>query len=434
MPATLISSLNTSRFYPLRRHLILALAVASRLSFSDSGVAQTTGPLAETHAATSATRSGVNGLPPAEPETVGLDPKKLARIDELAETAIADGRMPGCVIAIGRHGQIAWLKAYGQKRVEPHQEPMSVDTVFDLASITKPMATATSVMILVEQGKVRLRDKLSEHFAGFEQGGKQAITVEHLLTHQSGLTADNPISDYDHGPEEAWKRILESSVSYEPGSQFVYSDVGFIVLGELIRRVSGMDVSEFSQQHVFQPLGMQETGFLIGPELRQRAAPTEMRDQQWIQGEVHDPRAHRLGGVAGHAGLFSTAADVAIYAQMLLQQGRYREQTIMSAAAIERMTQPFAIQTTLRGLGWDKQSAYSSNRGEFFSSAAFGHGGFTGTVLWIDPHYDLFFIFLSNRVHPNGQGNVNSLAGRMATIIVSAIDDRREAAKSDGNR
>ncbi len=408
---------------PLARLQVLVLAVAVLFGFHAAVFGQS--PTAPLHAESDASPIDVsdNGLPVVAPESVGFDPQKLLRIDELAHQAIQEGRMPGCVIAFGRHGQIAWLKAYGQKRIEPTGEPMTVDTVFDLASITKPMATATSVMILVEQGKLRLRDKVSEHFPAFEQGGKQTITIEQLLTHQSGLIADNPLSDYEQGPEEAWKRILESSVSYEPGTQFVYSDVGFIVLGKLIEQASGANVHDFSQRHVFQPLGMKETGYLISPELRQRAAPTEMRDQQWIQGEVHDPRAFRLGGIAGHAGLFSTANDMAIYAQMLLQRGRYRTQQILSGAAIERMTQPVAIQSTLRSLGWDKLSGYSSNRGEFYSPSAFGHGGFTGTVLWIDPRYDLFFIFLSNRVHPNGQGNVNSLAGRMGTIVVSAIQE-----------
>ncbi len=358
------------------------------------------------------------------PEAVGMRSSHLAHIDDLVQEGLDRGQMPGCVVAIGRQGKLVFLKAYGHKQVKPDRVPMTTDTVFDMASITKPVATATSIMILLDRGQVRLRNRASDYIADFAANGKKNITITQLLTHHGGLIPDNAISDYDDGVAESYRRINKLSTYVEPGSKFVYTDVGFLVLGEIIRQVSGKDVNQFSQENIFRPLQMRDTGFLPREELRRRAAPTEQRDGQWIQGEVHDPRAYRLEGVAGHAGLFSTAEDMAIYAQMMLQLGQYNGKQIISPRTVSVMTQPREVSGNLRAFGWDKLSVYSSNRAELFSEQAFGHGGFTGTVLWIDPALDLFFIFLSNRVHPDGRGSVNSLAGRLATVAVSAIDDR----------
>lgn len=369
--------------------------------------------------------SATAGLPQAAPADVGLDPQRLAAIDTLVAEGLADKKMPGCVICVGRHGKIAWLKAYGLKRVEPHAEPMTVDTVFDMASITKPVATATSVMLLVERGRLNLSDKVSAWIPEFAANEKRDITVRDLLLHQSGLLADNPLADYADGPEQALQRINELKLLNPIGAKFVYSDVNFIVLGDLVRRASGMNVHEFSQREVFGPLGLRATGYLPGPELQARAAPTEQRDGAWIQGTVHDPRAYKLGGVAGHAGLFSTAEDMAVYAQLLLNRGEYAGRRILTPQTVAVMTRGERVASGCRGLGWDKRTGFSSNRGDLFSDAAFGHGGFTGTVLWIDPELDLFYLFLSNRVHPNGKGLVNPLAGRIATVIGSAVLERQ---------
>jgi len=362
-------------------------------------------------------------LPKAEPAELGFDAARLSRVGPEIERAIEERKMPGCVLAFGRHGKLAWLRAYGNRQLEPAPAPMTVDTLFDMASITKPVATATSLMTLVEDGKVRLRDKAADHLPDFGRNGKDAITVGQLLVHTSGLIADNTLDDYSNGPEAAWQRICDLKPAHRPGERFIYSDVGFIVLAELIRKVAGHDIHAYSQSRIFGPLGMRETGYLPPDALRQRAAPTESRDGAWIQGDVHDPRAHALGGIAGHAGLFSTASDLAVYSQMMLNRGEYAGQRVLGPATVDAMTAPIRIPGGVRGLGWDKRSAYSSNRGETFSASAFGHGGFTGTVLWIDPELDLFFIFLSNRVHPDGKGLVNPLAGRLGTIIASAIVD-----------
>jgi len=358
----------------------------------------------------------------ARPADAGLDAWHLAQIDRVVDEAIAAGQMPGCVVVVGRRGKLVLQRAYGRRQVRPADEPMTPGTVFDLASLTKPLATATAVMLLVEDGKLRLSDRVSKHLPEFTGHDKERITVGQLLTHQGGLPADNRLSDYDDGAEKAWQRIAALRLRAEPGKRFVYSDVGFIVLAELVRRVSGQRLDAFCRERIFRPLGMRETGFLPGERLRRRAAPTERRAGQWIRGTVHDPRAHRLGGVAGHAGLFSTGRDVAAFASMMLGRGRLGDVRVLAEGTIETMTRPRRVAGGgLRALGWDVQSAYSSNRGEAMSARAYGHGGFTGTALWIDPELDLFVAFLSNRLHPDGRGQVNALAGRVCTIAAAAL-------------
>lgn len=371
------------------------------------------------------TADSVAGLPMAEPDAVGLDAQKLQRVDEIVAEGLAEKKMPGCVVCVGRHGKIAMLKAFGQKQLQPIELPMTTDTLFDMASITKPMATATSIMLLIERGKIRLTDKVASILPEFAANGKEPITIHDLLIHHSGLLADNSIKDYERGRDEAIKRICELKLLNPIGTKFVYSDVNFILLGEIVARVSENNVHEFSREHIFRPLGMNSTGYLPSEALRTKAAPTEQRDGHWMRGEVHDPRAFKLGGLAGHAGLFSTAEDVAVYAQMMLGRGEYNSVRVLSPETVERMTRGDRVSSGLRGLGWDKRTGYSINRGELLTDSAFGHGGFTGTVLWIDPELDLFFIFLSNRVHPNGKGSVNQLAGRIATAVASAVRNKR---------
>lgn len=361
-------------------------------------------------------------LPHAPPEQAGMRSEKLAEIDGAIEEALANKQMPGCVVLIARQGRIVLLKAYGKRSLEPTETPMTRDTVFDLASLTKPIATATSVMLLVEQGRLTLDDPAAKYLPEFGQEGKDAITVRQLLTHQSGLIADNPIEDFAAGPEQAIEKIFTAKPPHEPAAEFVYSDVGFIVLGELVRRVSGEDVHQFTARRLFGPLEMTETGYLPADELRSRAAPTERRNDHWIQGEVHDPRAYALGGIAGHAGLFSTAEDLAVYAQMLLGRGEHAGVRVLAPETVDTMFTAQAVPGGgLRALGWDMKTGYSSNRGEGFSARAVGHGGFTGTALWIDPELELTVIFLSNRLHPDGKGNVNRLAGRIGTLAAEAI-------------
>ena len=369
-------------------------------------------------------------LPRLAPADLGLNAGNLAEMDGLIATAVAEKKMPGCVVLIGRSKGIAWLKAYGDKRVEPEHEAMTDDTVFDLASLTKPLATATSVMKLAEQGKLSIDDPVSKHLPDFAVEGKEAITIRDLLVHRSGLIPDNAIGDYLEGPLKAKERLLALKPTAPVGTKFMYSDVNFMVLGEVFAEVSGAPLNEFVRDQLFMPLDMTETTYLPSDGLALRAAPTEQRDGKWMQGQVHDPRSYRLGGVAGHAGLFGTARDLAKYATDALAGLESDHSRILKQDTWRAMTTPTSIVGTdqkgqrtedIRGLGWDMRSRYSSNRGTKFSTRAFGHGGFTGTAIWIDPGTDLYVIFLSNRVHPNGKGQVNPLAGKIAEIAVGAV-------------
>jgi len=365
-------------------------------------------------------------LPRLNPSAAGFDPARLAAIDGLVEELIVAEKMPGCVVCIGRRAGIVLLKAYGRRAVKPAPEAMTVDTVFDLASITKPVATATAIMRLVEEGKLRLSDPIATHIPEFAANGKEKLTVHDLLTHQSGLIADNAIEDYADGPAKAVERIWNLTPLHPAATKFIYSDVNFIVLGQLVERISGESVAAFAERATFEPLGMTETGYQPAEPLRTRAAPTEEREGRWMRGEVHDPRAWKLGGVAGHAGLFGTATDLARYATMMLRGGELEGVRVLAPETIAVMTRGWPIPGGgFRGLGWDKRSPLSSNRGDLLTESAFGHGGFTGTALWIDPALDLYVIFLSNRVHPDGKGLVNPLIARIASAAAGAIAESR---------
>lgn len=357
---------------------------------------------------------------PVAPALVGLDAAKLNQIDSEVEGSIEQQKLPGAVVAIGFRGQLVFLRAYGHRQLVPEAEKMTTDTVFDLASLTKPIVTACCLMKLVDRGDVDIEDPVSKHIPEFAINGKQAVTIKQLLLHTAGLIPDNSLGDYALSREQSIRNVMELSFNYPPGERFRYSDVGFIVLGRLIEIKSGKELASFAEETLFSPLAMTDTGFCPETARRLRAASTEQRDGQWLKGEVHDPRAFALGGVAGHAGLFSTATDLAVFSQMLLSGGEFNGQQILSSQSIDAMTAANQVPSGIRGLGWDKQSAYSSNRGASMSEQAFGHGGFTGTGLWIDPELELYVIFLSNRVHPNGSGAVNPLIGRIGTIAADA--------------
>jgi uncharacterized protein YbbC (DUF1343 family) len=340
----------------------------------------------------------------------------LSGIDRLVAEALAENKLPGCVVVVGRASGVVYQKAFGARALLPEREAMTLDTVFDLASLTKPMATAASIMALVDRGKIDLDEKVARYWPAFAARGKSAITVRDLLVHVSGLPVETPVADFALGRREVEKRIAALEPKSAAGAKLIYSDVGFLALEEIVRRVSGESLDSFAAKTIFRPLRMNETGFLPPAELRKRAAPTEMRNDAWMRGEVHDPRAYRLGGVAGHAGLFSTARDLTTFARMILGRGEVDGRRVLSSAAVAKMLAPHEVPGGIRALGWDMQSAYSSNRGTGFSRRAVGHGGYTGTSMWIDPEQDLFVIFLSNRVHPDGKGLVNPLAGAIGTL------------------
>lgn len=363
-------------------------------------------------------------LPVVAPADAGLTARRMEAIDRIVAEGLRDGKMPGCVVLVGYDGKIVHRKAYGKRRVEPAPEEMTLDTVFDLASLTKPIATATSIHKLVEQGRIDLDAPVAKYIPPFAENGKEKITVRHLMLHTSGLIPDNAIGDYALGPEKAWENLIGIKPVAELDEKFQYSDVNFLILGKLVETVSGRPVNVFAREEFFAPLGMKETGYLPAKELMPRIAPTEKRGDTWITGFVHDPRAFALGGVAGHAGLFSTADDLAIYAQTLINGGEWKGTRVLAAESVARMTEPHGVPgKAFRTCGWDNRSGFSSNRGDLLSPRAFGHGGFTGTGLWIDPEQKLFVVFLSNRVHPAPTKDtiVNPLIGRICTVAAAAI-------------
>ena len=378
----------------------------------------------------------------APSRTAGISIERLGRIDPIVDESIKNKELPGAVVLVGHHGQIVWRKAYGARSVEPKREPMTTNTIFDLASLTKIVATATSIMILIERGEVRLADPAVKFIPEMKGGGRDTITVEQLLTHVSGFAPDFDLRERWSGYDEAMKRLYREPLRNSPGARFVYSDINYIALGEVVHRVSGLTLDEFARQNIFVPLGMRDTGFKPAAILTARIAPTEKRrgqmnylgdsgadagtaGEQWLRGQVHDPTSFRMGGVAGHAGLFSTADDLAIFCQMILSGGTYRSARILSPYGVGMMTQPRAVSDNgaARGIGWDIATSFSTNKGDLFPLGSFGHTGFTGTSLWIDPASDTFVVFLSNRVHPDGKGEVASLRGRVASIVASAITD-----------
>jgi uncharacterized protein YbbC (DUF1343 family) len=351
-----------------------------------------------------------------------------ARLDRVMRQALDHGDLPGAVVLIVHGDRVVFRKAYGLRSKKPIETPMTPDTVFDLASLTKPIATATAVMLLVERGKLRLSDKVADHLPDFGRHGKDRLTVEHLLLHVSGLEADNPVADYQDGRAKALERINDLKPLAAPGARFIYSDVNYIVLGELVERVSGVPLDAFARAHVFEPLGMKETTFRPQGALKARAAPTEARDGRFEPGVVHDPRAYLLGGVAGHAGLFSTADDLAVFGRMLLRGGAVDGHRLLAPESLRTMTAPRPVPRGLRALGWDVDTSYSKNRGDLFPRGrGFGHTGFTGTSIWVDPDSDTAVIFLSNRVHPDGKGNVTPLRGQVATLAAEAVGYRPSA-------
>lgn len=433
------------------------------------------------------------GLPVVKPEAVGMNSAKLNQIEALVNADIAKKQLPGAVVVIGHKGKIVYRKAFGNRSLVPNVEPMTVDTIFDVASLTKPVATATSIMMLVEQGKLRLNDTIGMYIPDIDDENAKKVTILQLLTHTSGYRPDFDLGEKWTGREGMLAALKVEKLRAAPGTKFVYSDIGFIVLGEIIHRISQTSLANFEFIEISSPISLSNTLFLdrriwlnglAGSgqnktvfsdynravtqkyNSRMQVAPTEnIRGQnsylgskfegddksgdEILRGAVHDPTAFRMGGVAGHAGLFSTGDDLARYAQMLINGGVAHDWSagipacndakrqragaskdacttvrILSAATVAKMTAPYVVTTDghTRGLGWDINTSFSSNRGEFFPLGSFGHTGFTGTSIWIDPVSETFVVFLSNRVHPDGKGNVTPLRARVATIAASAIE------------
>jgi uncharacterized protein YbbC (DUF1343 family) len=394
-----------------------ALVALSLLFMFRCGPTPSTAPPAQRAAVPARPPPPEPSVRPAEVEADAEPPAALAPIDAAAEDAIASGKVPGAVVVVGRHDVILHRRAYGSRQLLPDRAPMLVDTVFDLASLTKPIATATSVMELVERGQLALDDPLVKYVPECARGGKAAITLRQLLLHTSGLPAGTPTDDYAHGRGEAIRRICSVSARSAPGTESTYTDLGFILLEEVVRRVTSQELPAFAESAIFAPLGMKDTGFVPSGERKARAAWTELVDGEFRAGVVHDPRSYLLGGVAGHAGLFSTADDLALYARALLGRGEVDGRRLMAPRTVVEMTAPYDVPGGIRTLGWTVDSRW---RGEGLSPRAFGHFGWTGTAVWIDPEKDLFTVVLTNRVHPDGKGDAKPLVARVNTIAAQA--------------
>jgi uncharacterized protein YbbC (DUF1343 family)/CubicO group peptidase (beta-lactamase class C family) len=356
---------------------------------------------------------------PASPQA--SNPVKLGAVDSIIEQAIADGNIPGAVLVVGHNGKVIYRKAYGHRALEPRRELMTLDTIFDLASLTKVIATTTAVMQLMELGKVRLNDPVAKYIPDFAQNGKDDITVRQLLTHYSGLAPDLDLGTPWEGKQTAYQLAAVEPPETTPGSGFVYSDINFIMLGELVEKVSGESLDAYTAQHIFTPLKMVHTRYLPPAAWRPRIAPTQYdENDKMLDGVVHDPTARRMGGVAGHAGLFATGDDLAKFAQALLDGG----DGILSPDTVTKMTSPETPPTApvLRGFGWDIDSPFSSNRGDLLPVGSYGHTGFTGTSLWIDPTTESYIILLTNSVHPRGKGNAIGLRVKVATEVAAALN------------
>jgi len=379
---------------------------------------------------------GDRDLPEGSFKDAGISPERLDQASVLIKEAIAQKEFPGAVLLVARKGKVVLHEAYGESRWVPDHRPMDKDMIFDLASLTKPLATAASIMILIERGRISLWDRVKTYVPEFVPyrdwfgiEGEDA-RIWHLLTHTSGL---QPYTDADAAakvlgrpcsPEALVKYIAALPKDNPPGEKFAYSCLGYITLAEIVRKVSGRSIDAFAAENIYEPLGMNRTFYKPGPDVLERCVPTQIVDGTPLLGIVHDPLARLQGGISGNAGLFSTAADVAVFTQMLLDKGVYRGTRIFSRAAVERMTSIYPRTAFAgRGLGWDLASVYASNGGDLFGPRSFGHSGYTGTSLWADPDTKTIVVFLTNSVHPDDKGKIVPLRSRVANVVAGAILD-----------
>jgi uncharacterized protein YbbC (DUF1343 family)/CubicO group peptidase (beta-lactamase class C family) len=351
-------------------------------------------------------------------------------LDLVIQEAVDSGLIPGAVLVVGHDGQVVYHKAYGWRALIPEREKMTEDTIFDLASLTKVVATTSCVMKLFEQGRIRINDPVTRYLPEF-QGGKSDITVRNLMTHFSGFRPDLDLRPIWSGYETGIQRALVDKPTLPPGARFVYSDINFVLMGEIVRRLSGKTLAQYAHDEIFGPLGMDDSMFQPNAALRPRIAPTEIDEStgQPLRGVVHDETSRFMGGIAGHAGLFSTAGDLSRFAEMLLSRGEWRDPVsgrtvrIFSELTLHKFTEPGSPmdQPAIRALGWDVDSPYSGNRGELFPLGSFGHTGFTGTSMWMDPVSHTYVILLTNVVHPKRGKSLTALRSKVATIVAANV-------------
>lgn len=334
-------------------------------------------------------------------DAAALDSVRLTRMvtDELAVSHI-----PGAVVLVGQGRHILYRRAFGLQSLMPERQAMRVDTVFDIASLTKVVATTPAIMQLVQQGRLDLDRPVADYWPAFAEYGKEKITIRQLLTHMSGLRSDLDLRTDWQGESEALNRIVHETPVVSPGTRFIYSDINFLVLGELVQRLSGQPLAEYCLTHIFQPLGMNHTRFLPPSGWLYRIAPNDLQQGLLRWGQVQDPTAFRMGGVAGHAGVFSNVDDLARFAQQMLVMS---DNTILSRNSIHAMLHGYPLPGgVVRGLGWDSHSPYSFQLDSAFASPSFGHTGYTGTMLWLEPRSQRYVIVLANPLHPAHQGKV----------------------------
>ncbi len=372
-------------------------------------------------------------LKTARPESVGLSSVKLTYLDSVILKSINKKELPGAVVLIGRNNSIVYRKAFGNCSLIPSIEQMSTETIFDLASVTKAVATATSIMILVERGLINLNDNVKKYIPEFSSytdsiNGELPAEIFHLLTHTSGLpeytNADSIAKKFGiPSPEGTIKTICNLKKVNPPGKKFSYSCLGYITLAEIVKRVTGITIAEFSKKEIFDPLKMKNTFYNPPTEKIKVIAPTEIINGEALRGIVHDPLARVQGGISGNAGLFSNVDDLAIFCQMMLNGGVYNNIRILGNQTIETMTHLYpSVEFSGRGLGWDINSEYMGERGEIFIKDCFGHTGFTGTSILINEKEKLFIILLTNRVHPDGKGYILPLRRQVANIVAGSIE------------
>jgi CubicO group peptidase (beta-lactamase class C family) len=386
---------------------------------------------------------GAPRLERALPERAGMDPSIALRIDSVVRVALLEGAAPGAAVAVGRHGFLVHTHGYGRLDERPGYGPVTDSAIYDLASLTKVIATTTAAMILVDEGKLDLDRPIWRYLPELRGGDKGSITARHLLLHNSGLPAWSPLFRQVRGRRAYLDRIAALPLEYPTGTRMVYSDLGAILLGMVVERISAQTLDVFAQERIFGPLGMSDTGFnpiwwvepnggpaADGEEdavdlLRSRIATTQLDTVarlRFVQGNVHDDNAFALGGVAGHAGLYSSARDLAVFAQMMLNGGVYAGRRIVSEQTLREFTRRASSSST-RALGWDTPAERSS-AGDYFTAASFGHTGFTGTSLWIDPERDVFVILLTNRINTSPANQRHGPLRRdLADVVQRAIRD-----------
>jgi CubicO group peptidase (beta-lactamase class C family) len=391
-------------------------------------------------AAVAAGRYALGTVPAAHASTSdaprGFRPGGLEAVDAVVEAGVVARAFPGGVLAVGRDGALVHLKAFGRLSYDPGAAEVATDTLYDLASLTKVVVTTTLSMILVDEGKLDLDARVHAYFLAFSGPAKEGVTVRHLLTHSGGLQWWAPLYKELKGKKAYLERIVAMDLAYDPGAKTVYSDLGIILLGDILERVSGTPFEELAQKRVLEPLAMKDARYRPPADLLDRIAPTE--NDPWrgrvVRGEVHDENALALGGVAPHAGLFATATDLSHLAQALLDGGTFGGTRIVSRATVELFTERAGIPVSSRALGWDTPTDESGQRsstpgqpgyssaGSLLSARSFGHTGFTGTSMWMDPQRGLYVILLTNRVHPTRENNrIRETRAQVADAVVRAL-------------